>query len=155
MLNDGAGGSRDGQGRWSHPSTAEACATEPAADSTVTTTPQAVVLTSTASILGGEVTVSGPDGAPVGAGPVAHDGAALTAPVAHMPPTSAPPSAAVSDAAEPTPAGDATTATDPGTGTDAASAESAGGLPGWVPAVAVAVAVVVAAALALRRRPRR
>ncbi len=54
---------------------------EPAADSTVTTTPQAVTLTFSASVLGGEVTVTGPDGAPVGAGPVAHDGAVLTAPV--------------------------------------------------------------------------
>jgi hypothetical protein len=56
--------------------------TEPAADSTVTATPQAVTLTFSASVLGGEVTVTGPDGAPVGAGPVAHDGAVLTAPVA-------------------------------------------------------------------------
>ncbi len=56
--------------------------TEPAADSTVTATPEAVTLTFSASVLGGEVTVTGPDGAPVGAGPVAHDGAVLTAPVA-------------------------------------------------------------------------
>ncbi|SFP47110.1 hypothetical protein SAMN05660464_3215 [Geodermatophilus dictyosporus] len=56
-------------------------ATEPAADSTVTTTPQAVTLTFTASVLGGDVTVTGPDGTPVGAGAVAHDGAVLTAPV--------------------------------------------------------------------------
>ncbi|MGY1670000.1 copper resistance CopC family protein [Geodermatophilus sp. SYSU D00710] len=56
-------------------------ATEPAADSTVTTTPQAVTLTFSASVLGGEVAVAGPDGTPVGAGPVVHDGAVLTAPV--------------------------------------------------------------------------
>ncbi len=56
-------------------------ATEPAADSTATTTPQAVVLTFSASVLGGEITVTGPDGTSVGAGTVAHDGAVLTAPV--------------------------------------------------------------------------
>ncbi|PRY49662.1 hypothetical protein LY71_105106 [Geodermatophilus tzadiensis] len=56
--------------------------TEPAADSTVTTTPQAVTLTFTASVLGGDVTVTGPDGTPVGAGAVSHEGAVLTAPVA-------------------------------------------------------------------------
>ncbi|WP_336027546.1 copper resistance CopC family protein [Geodermatophilus sp. FMUSA9-8] len=56
--------------------------TDPAADSTVTSTPQAVTLTFSASILGGDVTVTGPDGSPVGTGPVAHDGAVLIAPVA-------------------------------------------------------------------------
>ncbi|MGY1668956.1 copper resistance CopC family protein [Geodermatophilus sp. SYSU D00696] len=56
-------------------------ATEPAADSTVTSTPQAVTLTFSASVLGGEVAVTGPTGTPVGAGPVVHDGAVLTAPV--------------------------------------------------------------------------
>ncbi|MGY1700336.1 copper resistance CopC family protein [Geodermatophilus sp. SYSU D00766] len=56
--------------------------TEPAADTSVTAAPQAVTLTFSASVLGGEVTVTGPDGAPVGSGPVAHDGAVLTAPVA-------------------------------------------------------------------------
>ncbi len=54
---------------------------DPAADSTVTTTPQAVTLTFSASVLGGEVGVTGPDGTPVGAGPVAHDGAVLSLPV--------------------------------------------------------------------------
>ncbi len=56
-------------------------ATEPAADSTVTTAPQAVTVTFSAGVLGGDVTVTGPDGTPVGSGPVAHDGAVLTAPV--------------------------------------------------------------------------
>jgi hypothetical protein len=51
---------------------------DPAADSTVTTTPQAVTLTFNASVLGGEVSVTAPDGTPVGAGPVAHDGAVLS-----------------------------------------------------------------------------
>ncbi|SNS85022.1 hypothetical protein SAMN04488107_4028 [Geodermatophilus saharensis] len=56
-------------------------ATEPTADTSVTTAPQAVTLTFSASVLGGEVTVAGPDGTSVGSGPVAHDGAVLTAPV--------------------------------------------------------------------------
>lgn len=55
---------------------------DPAAGSTVTTAPQAVTLTFSASVLGGEVTVTGPDGDPVGSGPVVHDGAVLSAPVA-------------------------------------------------------------------------
>ena len=55
---------------------------DPAADSTVTTTPQTVTLTFSASVLGGEVTVTGPDGTAVGAGPVVHDGAVLSLPVA-------------------------------------------------------------------------
>ena len=57
-------------------------ATEPAADSTVTTTPAAVTLTFTASVLDGEVTVTGPDGAPVGTAEATVDGAVVTAPVA-------------------------------------------------------------------------
>ncbi|MGY1796404.1 copper resistance protein CopC [Geodermatophilus sp. SYSU D00525] len=57
-------------------------ATEPVADSTVMTTPQAVTLTFAARPAGGEVTVTGPDGASAGAGPVVLDGAVLVAPVA-------------------------------------------------------------------------
>ncbi|MGY1833051.1 copper resistance protein CopC [Geodermatophilus sp. SYSU D01180] len=57
-------------------------ATEPVADSTVRTTPQAVTLTFAARPAGGEVAVTGPDGASVGAGPVVLDGAVLAAPVA-------------------------------------------------------------------------
>ncbi|MGY1782607.1 copper resistance CopC family protein [Geodermatophilus sp. SYSU D01036] len=57
-------------------------ATEPVADSTVMTTPQAVALTFAARPAGGEVTVTGPDGASVGAGPVVLDGAVMAAPVA-------------------------------------------------------------------------
>ncbi|MGY1784759.1 copper resistance CopC family protein [Geodermatophilus sp. SYSU D00698] len=57
-------------------------ATEPVADSTVMTTPRAVTLTFAARPAGGEVTVTGPDGASAGAGPVVLDGAVLVAPVA-------------------------------------------------------------------------
>jgi hypothetical protein len=55
--------------------------TDPAADGTVTGPLVAVTLTFSARVLGGEVTVSGPDGTPVGSGEVQHDGAVLTAPV--------------------------------------------------------------------------
>ena len=55
--------------------------TDPAADGTVTGPLVAVTLTFSARVLGGEVTVSGPDGTPVGSGEVRHDGAVLTAPV--------------------------------------------------------------------------
>jgi hypothetical protein len=55
---------------------------EPAAGSTATTAPQAVTLTFSDSVLGGEVSVTGPDSTPVDAGPVARDGAVLSVPVA-------------------------------------------------------------------------
>jgi hypothetical protein len=54
---------------------------DPADGGTVTTPLPAVTLTFSARVLGGEVTVTGPDGTPVGTGEVVHDGAVLTAPV--------------------------------------------------------------------------
>ncbi len=56
--------------------------TDPADGATVATPLPAVTLTFSARVLGGEVTVTGPDGTPAGAGEVVHDGAVLTAPVA-------------------------------------------------------------------------
>jgi hypothetical protein len=55
--------------------------TDPAADGTVTAPLAAVTLVFSARVLGGEVTVTGPDGTPAGTGEVVHDGAVLTAPV--------------------------------------------------------------------------
>ncbi|HJX45169.1 MAG TPA: copper resistance CopC family protein [Geodermatophilus sp.] len=157
---------------------------EPAAGSTATTTPQAVTLTFSASVLGGEVSVTGPDGTPVDAGPVARDGAVLSVPVAltaagphtvtwtavaddghaldgtfvfeHAPATPLPTAAATTTPA-PTTDGSGTPAAPPtGSGTDTASASSdAGGPPGWVLPVA-AVALLTGAVLGvLRLRHRR
>ncbi|HYO35129.1 MAG TPA: copper resistance CopC family protein [Geodermatophilus sp.] len=151
--------------------------TEPAAGSTATTTPQAVTLTFSASVLGGEVTVTGPDGAPVAAGPVARDGAVLSVPVAltaagphtvtwtavaddghaldgtfvfeHAPATPLPTTPAPTTPSPTTPAPSA----GPGTGTASASSD-AGGPPGWVLPVAAVVLLTgaVLGALGLRHR---
>jgi hypothetical protein len=56
--------------------------TDPADGATVPGPLPAVTLTFSARVLGGEVTVTGPDGTPAGTGEVVHDGAVLTAPVA-------------------------------------------------------------------------
>jgi hypothetical protein len=155
---------------------------DPAADSTVTTTPQAVTLTFSASVLGGEVAVTGPDGTPVGAGPVVHDGAVLSLPVTltaagphtvtwtavaddghaldgtfvfqHAPATPLPPPASPATGT-PTPSDGAAPATDTDTGTETASATSdTGGLPGWVLPVAAVALLAVGGLTALRLRRR-
>ncbi len=154
--------------------------TDPAADGTVTAPLTAVTLTFSARVLGGEVTVSGPDGTPVGTGEVRHEGAVLTAPVTltaagrhtvtwsavaddghvldgtfafeHAPATPPPPTAAPATAA-PTPVGtDGAAPTD--TRTASASSDRAG-LPGWVLPVAAAAVLVAGGLTALVLRGRR
>ncbi len=57
-------------------------ATDPAAGSTLDAAPPAVTLTFSGSLLGGDVTVTGPDGDSAAAGPVTVDGAVVRVPVA-------------------------------------------------------------------------
>jgi methionine-rich copper-binding protein CopC len=57
-------------------------ATDPAADSTLDAAPPAVTLTFSGSLLGGDVTVTGPDGNSATSGPATVDGAVLSVPVA-------------------------------------------------------------------------